>query len=203
MQDTKGQQRRSHRPSAPRDKVISGRGSPVYFLEKSFPTAHGNSTVSGLWPWQADGDMAKSTYQQPGFGFKREKLLRVRGWWQSRGKPGPAGTGGFKTWNAARSRSGGWEAASEPDVRAAVAPRVAELMARLGQGAPSQNPPGSWGSIPQPSPYCVYAICSITEPLRRQGRRRKRSGATSPSKLGKCWGREEGLPEEGAESARS
>lgn len=75
----------------------------------------------------------------------------------------------------------------------------------LGQGAPSQNPLGSWGSTSALPLLCLRrSAASQSLPWWRQGRRRKRSeGATSPSiKIRQVLVEGGGLPEEGGESAR-
>ena len=104
---------------------------------------------------------------------------------------------GFKMWNAARSRRGSWGAASEPDVRAAVAPRVAELMGQGWAKGLLSKIHQEVGVQLQPSPDCVYVDLQHHRAFpggNRAGEERGHRGPPLlPSKLGKCWGREEGF----------
>ena len=71
-------------------------------------------------------------------------------------KPGLCRTEGSKRGMQLGAGVGGWGAASGPDVRAAVTPRVAELM---GQGWAKGLLPKIHQEVGvqlQPSPYCVH-----------------------------------------------
>lgn len=92
---------------------------------------------------------------------------------------------------------GGWGAASEPDVRAAVAPRVAELMSQGWAKGLLPKIHQEVGVQLQPSPDCVYVDLQHHRAFpggNRAGEERGQRGPPFlPSKLGKSWGREEGF----------